>query len=123
MQEAREPNGDHERTDARAGPIVMFTLGLSLLVALTFLGVSWLQESLLARAARADAPSHPMADARALPPEPRLQATPALDIEAYRSAQAAVAESYDWIDRDAGVVRIPIDRAFERVLEEGLPSR
>ncbi len=32
-------------------------------------------------------------------------------------------KSYGWIDRDKGVVRIPIDRAIEILAERGLPVR
>jgi hypothetical protein len=31
-------------------------------------------------------------------------------------------ESYGWVDRDAGVVRIPIERAIQIVAENGLPE-
>ena len=31
--------------------------------------------------------------------------------------------SYGWVDSDGGVVRMPIDRAVELVLERGLPVR
>ena len=31
--------------------------------------------------------------------------------------------TYGWIDRDAGVVRIPIDRAMQRLVEEAAPSQ
>ncbi|WP_422924308.1 hypothetical protein [Singulisphaera sp. PoT] len=31
-------------------------------------------------------------------------------------------ESYDWVDRKSGVVRIPIERAFELALQRGLPK-
>ena len=32
-------------------------------------------------------------------------------------------ETYGWINRDAGIVRIPIDRAMERLVEEATPSK
>jgi hypothetical protein len=32
-------------------------------------------------------------------------------------------EGYGWVDRQAGVVRLPIERAMELVLERGLPTR
>jgi hypothetical protein len=31
--------------------------------------------------------------------------------------------SYGWLDRNAGVVRIPIDRAMKMTVERGLPVR
>jgi hypothetical protein len=32
-----------------------------------------------------------------------------------------VLESYDWVDQNNGVVRIPIDRAMDLVAQRGLP--
>jgi hypothetical protein len=32
-------------------------------------------------------------------------------------------EGYGWVDREAGVVRLPIERAMALVLERGLPTR
>ena len=80
--------------------------------------------SYLARAERnADpAPSPiPEASVRQLPPEPRLQTTPEKDLAALRREQKSVLESYGWADRQAGVARIPIDRAIELTAERGLP--
>ena len=31
--------------------------------------------------------------------------------------------SYGWVDKNAGVVRIPIDAAMKLTLERGLPAR
>ena len=38
-----------------------------------------------------------------------------------RAAEDAVLSSYGWVNEAAGFVRIPIDRAIERVVEQGLP--
>jgi hypothetical protein len=37
-------------------------------------------------------------------------------------AENAQLHSYGWIDRAAGMVRMPIDRAMEVVVQQGLPS-
>jgi hypothetical protein len=34
-----------------------------------------------------------------------------------------VLHSYGWVDRAAGIVRMPIDRAMEVLAEHGLPTR
>lgn len=44
---------------------------------------------------------------------PRLQPKPQLDIDDYRAAKRAQLETYRWIDREQGVVAIPIERAME----------
>jgi len=37
-------------------------------------------------------------------------------------AENAQLQSYGWVDRSIGMVRMPIDRAMELVVEQGLPS-
>jgi hypothetical protein len=58
-----------------------------------------------------------------LPPEPRLQADPSDDIAKLRAYEESMLERYSWVDRDKGIVRIPIDRAIEITAQRGLPSR
>lgn len=56
-------------------------------------------------------------------PEPRIQSDPADDMARLRAEQTAVLQSYGWVDRDAGIVRVPIALAMKLVLDEGLPAR
>jgi len=58
-----------------------------------------------------------------LPPEPRLQTTPRQDLRDLKSAEDELLTSYRWVDKNAGVVRIPIDEAMRLTVERGLPSR
>lgn len=53
-----------------------------------------------------------------LPPEPRLQAAPREDLAELRRRQSRLLESYGWSDRGRGLVRVPIERAMELLLEE-----
>ena len=39
-------------------------------------------------------------------------------LEALRAREQSAATTYGWIDRPAGVVRLPIDRAMELVVQE-----
>jgi hypothetical protein len=55
--------------------------------------------------------SPPAAAARM--PHPRLQSEPSRDLDALRKEKTALLHEYRWLDRDAGVVRIPIERAME----------
>jgi hypothetical protein len=56
-------------------------------------------------------------------PGPHLQKTPGEDLQQLRAYEGPKLNSYDWVDRDKGVVRIPIDRAMELVVRKGLPTR
>jgi hypothetical protein len=52
-------------------------------------------------------------------PEPHLQPHPLADRAAYEARQRAILTQYAWVDRDAGIVRIPIDRAMQILAERG----
>jgi hypothetical protein len=54
---------------------------------------------------------------------PHLQLAPAEDLKKFRAREDLELNSYGWINHSAGVVRIPIARAIELLLEQGLPSR
>jgi hypothetical protein len=55
-------------------------------------------------------------------PKPRLQIKGAVDLANLRAAEEADLDSYGWIDRNSGTVRIPIDRAMQLLLERDLPD-
>ncbi len=55
------------------------------------------------------------------PPEPRLEAYPLLPRQRLRAEEDAVLTTYGWVDKPGGVVRIPIDRAMEILVQHGLP--
>jgi hypothetical protein len=57
------------------------------------------------------------------PPPPRIQADPRADMRSYADSQEKLLNTYGWIDRQNGIVRLPIDRAIELLLERGLPAR
>jgi hypothetical protein len=57
-----------------------------------------------------------------LPPEPRLQSDEAGDLDKLRKNEDAILNTYGWVDRKAGIVRIPVDRALDLIAERGLPS-
>jgi hypothetical protein len=40
----------------------------------------------------------------------------------YRDSQWEQLETYGWVDKEGGVVRIPIERAMDLVLERGLAA-
>lgn len=55
------------------------------------------------------------------PPEPRLEPYPLLPLQRLHAEEQAVLTSYGWVDKPGGVVRIPIDRAMELLVDRGLP--
>lgn len=103
-----------EADDVEVGVVIKFGVGLLVVTALVFLAVAWVFK-LLDERARASMPQPPpMAErARRPPPEPRLEVSPGAALRSLRAREDEVLSSYGWVDRDAGVVRIPIDRAME----------
>lgn len=47
-----------------------------------------------------------------IPPTPRLQPTPAVDLEALRAQKHALLSQWQWTDSSHTFARIPIDRAM-----------
>lgn len=54
-------------------------------------------------------------------PQPRLQANAAADLVKIQAGEDEILSSYGWVDRNAGVVRMPIDRAMQMVAQRGVP--
>ncbi len=125
MVETRGPENQprHETRDISVRAILWFGAALVVMVVATFVGMKALVAYYTSRQPVAGAPFSPLAPSGLLPPQPRLQISPAQDLKARRAAEDALLKSYGWVDRQAGIVRIPVDRAIELLAERGLPSR
>jgi len=55
-------------------------------------------------------------------PQPRLETDERGQIFGFRLQEEQKLHSYGWVDQNAGVVRIPIDRAMELIAQRGLPT-
>lgn len=110
----------YERTDVRLRPIAVLTLILVVASIVSFVAAVVMFDALESREAAADKPVSPLAEPNPLPPDPRLQQVPQLDLNAYERRNRERLESYQWIDRDGGVVRIPVERAMELLIERGI---
>jgi hypothetical protein len=110
----------HETRDANIRNLIIFAVGLSLLVVAGLL-VSGIVFHYFVGHQGLGPPASPFENVRMLPPEPRLQVTAPKDLKQYKAAQDEILNSYGWVDQKAGIVRIPIDRAMEILLQKGLP--
>lgn len=114
----------HEQRDFSLRGLVLFAAGLTIVCAITGAAVLALFRYLDQRLVEAEQPVSPMAlPSGQLPPEPRLLTNEPANLAAYRQAQEERLTTYGWVDKDAGIVRIPIARAKELILERGLPTR
>ena len=116
MSTAAHPPGlGHEHTDVNIRPIVIAGLGLAAVLVVIGALMLGMFDLFAAHEARVSPPPNPLAAAEGprLPPEPRLQVHPVKDLRELREAEATLLEHYGWVDKNAGVVRIPIDRAID----------
>jgi hypothetical protein len=53
---------------------------------------------------------------------PRLQAEPPIDLVKLKESELSHLNGYGWVDREAGIAHIPIERAIAIVASRGLPA-
>lgn len=117
------PEHRHESSDVKIRPLAIFVGGLFLSVVVVLAAMGGLYRYFAAHQPRPEIPPSPLVRARQTPPEPRLEATPADVLRAIRAHENRVLTTYGWVDRGAGKVRIPIDRAIDLMVERGEPRR
>jgi len=117
-----KPRHAHETRDASIRNLIVFGAGLALLVVAGLL-VSRAVFLYFVGHQGLGPPASPFENVRILPPEPRLQVSAPSDLKQYKAAQEETLNSYGWVDEKAGIVRIPIDRAMDILLEKGFPAR
>ena len=115
----------HETSDVNVRGVFAFGVGLAAISLIVFFVVWVLFRFLSATEASRGAPQYPLAAARAaqLPPEPRLQTNPREDLSDLRAREDQILSTYGWVDKNAGVVRIPIEQAMKLAVERGLAAR
>jgi hypothetical protein len=112
----------YERSDVEARPLLVLGL-VTLCFLVGGLAVSaWVDDYLTARLGGRLEPD-PLEDLRLRSDAPALLAVPARELAEQRAWEAELLDTAGWIDPVNGVVRIPIERALELTLEEGLPVR
>jgi hypothetical protein len=119
------PAVHHETSDANVSGVLAFGLGLSL-AGIIILFLAWLLFGYFAgREAGSGVREFPLAaeQQNRLPPEPRLQTNPRQDMIDLRAGEDAILNTYGWVDKTGGVVRIPISEAMKLTVQRGLPSR
>ncbi len=112
----------HEEKDAD-----VISLGLVAVVLLLLLGicllVCWgIVHRFNREWAAAEPPQLKMAEQAARFPAPRLLTQPGSELRQLRRAERASLNTHGWVDRGAGVARIPIRQAMQLLLERGLPE-
>jgi hypothetical protein len=119
------PIADFDRFVFRAATPTSVDLVLGIVTIVTAGLVVLFYNSLERREATEKTARYPLAagQRRPLPPAPRLQTYPFDDIKELRRSELPRLERYEWVDKNTGVVRIPIERAIDLIAERGLPHR
>ena len=114
----------HEDSDVSIKSLGIFLAVLAITMVITGAIVVGLFDLFLKEAEEADVPPSPLAQSGepAPPPGPLLQVAERLDLRLHRESQEKLIHETGWIDRDRGVVRIPIERAIELTAERGFPD-
>jgi len=114
----------YETRDFSLRGVIVFGVVLAIICVVSAVAALWIFRYLDTRLVQSEAAVSPVAlPAGQLPPEPRLLTNEPAHLKAYREAQDAQVTSYGWVDEQAGIARIPIERAKELLLERGLPTR
>lgn len=116
-----EPTG-HEPDALNLRSVACWAFALALLVGLTLLLTAGLKSLFEQQAGvrRTDQPANvgPVVIGGDRQPPPEAE-----QLSGIRAAQRRRLEEYAWVDRRKRIVRIPIERAMQLLLERGLPVR
>lgn len=113
----------HELSDLRPGYIALFGVVLTVVIVAAAIITSLLIHFKAAEHSRQETPVPRLAQEREATPGPRLQVDANKELRQLRAGEEAVLNSYGWVDKDSGIVRIPIQRAMEILAKKGLPAR
>jgi hypothetical protein len=114
----------YEASDAAPRPVVLAGFVLALVLGLAMAASAWISQGMVEseHARHAQVPGAGPA-LRATHATPALQSQPARELRAHRAWEEEQLHGAAWIDPVNRVVRIPIERALEKSLEEGFPVR
>jgi hypothetical protein len=118
------PDAGHEHSDANVWVIVKFGLWLAISAVVISAGMGLLF-GLFVKESEQTTQEFPLAvdQEPRLPTPPRLQPFPVNEFYEFRQHEDAILKNYGWVDKEAGVVRMPISEAMRLAVERGLPAR
>ncbi len=113
----------YEVVDANVREIVFTGIGLLVGTVIVCFAVAGLVKVLNSTEGEDRLPVTEVATQAQFPPSPRLQSKPWEELQVLRKNENQALTSYGWTNKDAGKVRIPIERAMDLVVQHGLPVR
>ena len=113
----------HEKIDVHAPSIIKFAVGLAVTIAASMLLMAWLFGYFGAHQPAYAPPASLLVKGRQIPPGPLLEVNEGPPLQQLVAQENETLNSYGWVDKQTGVVRISIDRAMSLLLRRGLPTR
>lgn len=119
------PRGStYEHTDANVWIIVKFLIWLAVSAVVIHVGLGLMYALLIERSTVRGEQPYPLAAGQEerLPPAPRLQQFPRNELYQFRTDEESLLQRYGWMNKEAGLVHIPVEEAMQLVRERGLLS-
>lgn len=115
-------NGNaHEMTDAHSGNLYKVAGSIIGLILVSLVAMYFLWQEFEKNPPEVTSQASEVAQKTVLPPAPRLQSQPALELGQFQAMEDSILTTYGWVDKGAGLVRVPVESAIVRVAQEGLP--
>lgn len=132
---------DFERKDISVNGVVIFLIGLAAMVVISYFVVDVFYHALERHFEAQQAPISPLVtnaqqDTRRIPPQygedyakylkesfpaPQLETDERTQLNEVILGEEDTLSTYDYVDKNAGTIRIPIDRAMDLLVQKGLP--
>jgi hypothetical protein len=119
----RVTQSGHEKTDASPRGLIYFAGVIAIILVVVALLLILLFKHFQKAEPAGSFVATPFEAVEPTPPPPHIQPDPRADMRSYADSQEKLLNTYGWIDRQNGIVRLPIDRAMELLLQRGLPTR
>lgn len=111
-----------ETRDAEPKSLFWISMALAGLILGSVALIYWLQ-GVYGHHAPQNTESMPLTYSPPNVPLPRLQLDPPLDMMKLRANEDSAMDAYGWVNKDSGIVRVPVHRAMEILVGHGLPVR
>jgi len=121
----RSPGPGHETRDVQAGPTFragLYILGAMFLTAAVVVPLFRLLKSDETAAQAPAATALKVDRGQLVPAGPRLLTAEPKTLADFRRQEQEILTTYAWVEKDKGIVRIPVDEAMRIVAERGLPT-
>lgn len=109
----QESRPAYEPTDWRLGPVALVYVGVVVLLVISCFVLIAAYPSALSDVPRT---------LDIAPPGPRLQTDASGDLRQFRAEQEKRLNTYYWIDKQKGIVHIPIEQAIKELAANGVPG-